>query len=294
MKICLSALAALGSVLMATTVNATAFYIDQFQITKNGNPWFEDPFNDGFVPPSSENLVSGGTQASYFTKPDPMPGPEQNGTLVLDTAQGEPTTSEVTGTQLLMQRARLATNTSDDSADLGRGLKTDDTFTVTGVYDLIQPDIRQERYGIRLTDFKSDNLDPNDNVQLGVVLTTQGDWMVGFREADFAAGKFNLLDSYNLSNTTDIAIFDQIVLMLSKSNDTSNEITASFELIDLQDTSNNILIDLNGNPAIFDGELWTRADFMAFQVVPVPAALPLFGSALGLMGFVGWRRKIAV
>ncbi len=290
MKRCLSALAAMGSVILATNANATAFYIDQFQITKNGNSsWFNDPFDDGLVPPLSESFFPDGTQANYFTKSDPMPGPEQNGKLVLDTAQGEPSTSEVTGNQLLMQRARLATNTSDDSADLGRGLKTDDTFIVSGVYDLIQPDIKQERYGIRLTDFKSDNLDPNDNVALGVVLTIQGDWMVGFREADFVAGKFNLLDSYNLSNTTDIEIFDQIALMLSKPNATSNEITASFELIDLQDTSNNLLIGLKGNPTIFDGELWTRADFLAYQVVPVPAAAWLFGSAL--LGLIGVARR---
>ena len=27
------------------------------------------------------------------------------------------------------------------------------------------------------------------------------------------------------------------------------------------------------------------------SVVPIPAALPLFGSALGFLGFVGWRKK---
>lgn len=27
------------------------------------------------------------------------------------------------------------------------------------------------------------------------------------------------------------------------------------------------------------------------SVVPIPAALPLFGSALGLMGFIGWRKR---
>lgn len=36
-----------------------------------------------------------------------------------------------------------------------------------------------------------------------------------------------------------------------------------------------------------------RADFSggASSVVPVPAALPLFGTGLALMGFIGWRRK---
>ncbi|MCB1882236.1 MAG: hypothetical protein KDI54_19635 [Gammaproteobacteria bacterium] len=28
-----------------------------------------------------------------------------------------------------------------------------------------------------------------------------------------------------------------------------------------------------------------------FSIVPIPAAFPLFGSALGLMGFISWRRK---
>jgi len=27
------------------------------------------------------------------------------------------------------------------------------------------------------------------------------------------------------------------------------------------------------------------------SVVPLPAALPLFGTGLGIMGFIGWRRK---
>lgn len=34
-----------------------------------------------------------------------------------------------------------------------------------------------------------------------------------------------------------------------------------------------------------------RLDFQAASVVPVPAALPLFGTGLAIMGFVGWRRK---
>lgn len=32
---------------------------------------------------------------------------------------------------------------------------------------------------------------------------------------------------------------------------------------------------------------------LEYSPVPLPAALPLFGSALGLMGFLGWRRRKA-
>jgi hypothetical protein len=33
--------------------------------------------------------------------------------------------------------------------------------------------------------------------------------------------------------------------------------------------------------------------FVAVAATPIPAALPLFGTALALFGFMGWRRKIA-
>ena len=38
-----------------------------------------------------------------------------------------------------------------------------------------------------------------------------------------------------------------------------------------------------------------RFDALAFAVetVPLPAALPLFGTGLAILGFVGWRRKRA-
>lgn len=46
---------------------------------------------------------------------------------------------------------------------------------------------------------------------------------------------------------------------------------------------------LSGN--FFDGMLFDDLTFSAVSTVPVPAALPLFGTGLALMGFLGWRRK---
>jgi len=34
-------------------------------------------------------------------------------------------------------------------------------------------------------------------------------------------------------------------------------------------------------------------DDMVVGTVPIPAAFPLFNAALGLMGFIGWKRKKA-
>ena len=39
-----------------------------------------------------------------------------------------------------------------------------------------------------------------------------------------------------------------------------------------------------------DIQSWTF-DFKATHIVPIPAALPLFGTGLAVLGFMGWRRK---
>ncbi|MHA1166072.1 MAG: PEP-CTERM sorting domain-containing protein [Alphaproteobacteria bacterium] len=32
-------------------------------------------------------------------------------------------------------------------------------------------------------------------------------------------------------------------------------------------------------------------DATQLNIVPLPAALPLFGTGLGMLGFLGWRRR---
>lgn len=43
----------------------------------------------------------------------------------------------------------------------------------------------------------------------------------------------------------------------------------------------------------FTGHFAARFDDVSVAATPIPAALPLFASALGGLGFVGWRRKQA-
>lgn len=284
-------LTAMLGVLLSATANASTFYIDEFRVVRNNNlNWFVDSFSDGNPPPSSEASFPDGSPGSYGSFPDPLPGPEENGRLALDTALGASTNNVITGQPILFQRARLFTNTDDNEPT--RGLKTNHTFNVQGLFDLARPQLVGERYGVRFTDFKGGR-DANDLVNVSVTLDDQNDWLVQFREADFDAGVTNVLDSWNLGTKSNIGVYDQIRLLLTKNATDSNVINAGFQLIDWEDSGNNELIYLNGDPTIFDGENWTRAGFFAAQVVPIPPALPLFVSAMGLIGVFARKRRQA-
>ena len=281
-------MATLLALSLSASVSASTYYLDRFKIDKNGiDNWFNDHFSDGNPPPSSQGTFPDGAEGSYSTQPDSLPGPEQNGRLALDPSQGASTTSSVSGDPILIQRARLRTNT--DSTNLVSGLKSDDIFSVGGLFDLTPPEMN-EVYGIRLTDFGAASM-ANDVVQLTVGWNGSGEWGVRFREADFGAGIFDLLDFGNLSQRADLGDFEQIALFLDKADAGSSTITASYALIDLDDSGNNQFLDLAGSGTIFDGEEWTRAEFFTVRAVPVPAGLPLSASALGLLAFFGRPRR---
>jgi len=288
MKLRRAVFAGLAGIFFTANAEATTFFIDELQITRNGNTdWFVDPFDDGNPPPSSESVFPDDTEASYITNPNPLPGPEANSRVELDTADGTPQTSSVTGREILLQRARVRTNTSDDNE---RGLKDTHTFQVRGLFDLVEPTLPLEIYGIRLTDFGA--TDANDNASLWVQRTATGEWRVRFLEADFGLGVFDELDSFLLPDVAQLGEYEQIALMLTKGDVNSSSVTASFELIDTDASLANVEVDLGGSAQLFDGERWTRAGFLAVQVVPesvpVPATLLLIG--LGLVG-IGYRRR---
>lgn len=259
----------------ATTVQAYTFSIDNFRVNKNGSLLFNDPFTDGSPPPSAPNFANG-TPASYSVFG--TLGPESGGTLTIDSS-GAGLSFNPLGQPRLFQRARLLTNI--DPTNLTLGLKDDDTFSVTGRFDLILPGPLTERYGIRLSDQSSTNVG-DDVLDLSVRRRSDGTLAVQLRRLDFAGGTIT-----NIASTPLDSAHDQIALTLSRLSATNDAITASFFYLD--GGVPGLTTTFAATPDIFNGENWTRADFSASTPVPEPSVLLLLGSSLAAL--VGWSRK---
>ena len=276
-------------------VHATVFAIDQFTVYKNDSVLFEDNFDDGILPPYTGQVFPNGNEAVYSTVGTPgpevvvgIPGEEVDGKLYLDTALGNPQPSEVTGTDLLLQRSRLVTATLDSEVNPNRGLRINHDILVTGIFDLIAPELELERYGIRLTDFLT-GYPANDNVEVGVRRTSDGDVTVALRQADFAANQMLVLEQVVLS-AADFIDYDQIMLGLWNPVD-SAEVHAAFILGNDGNFLNNPYL-FSATGEIYHGEGWTRAGFLASQIavseVPEPASVLLM--LIGLTG-LGFARR---
>lgn len=255
------------------TAQATTVLIDEFTIVKNGNILFQDTFNNGLPPPDT-----GGNTQSYQVFGGPL-GPESGGKLALDAASGQAVERPDAG-NMWRQGARVKTNT--DPAQPDRGLRTDDTFSVTGLFDLtLVPNVR-ERYGVRLTDggFPS----ANDGLGISVMRTSTNQIDVVFHHYDQTAFTFVDLEAIALNPN-----HDQIALTLSRLNQSNNDIIASFAYVDGGVTG--LSTTFATTETIFNGEDFTRGQFMYLAPVPIPGAVWLFGS--GLLGLIGIAKKKA-
>jgi hypothetical protein len=266
----------LAGLFALSPAHATVFSIDSFSVYRDGNLFFHDDFDDGVVPPSTGWTFPNQTEAVYSTVGNP--GPENDSKLALDTSLGTAQDSRVTGNPLLVQRNRLRTNTTSDT---NSGLKLNHDIAVFGVFDFIAPELNNERYSIRLTDFQTDYAS-NDNVDVTVRRNNEGLLSIAFRQADFDTGTMNVLDQLFLEEG-DFEFFDQITLGLFTEAG-SQDVYAGFSLSGGPGGNFEYLFDGIGN--IFNGEVWTRAAFIATQQVttgvPEPTTI-----ALMLMGLFG-------
>jgi hypothetical protein len=104
------------------------------------------------------------------------------------------------------------------------------------------------------------------------------------RDVDFELGTVTTVESVSLETT-----HDQIWLNLVRDDVSSNAITASFAYID-----GGVMGTVMTSPNtidIFDGENFTRAQFVAATVVPEPISSTLFIVGGATLGFRLWRMK---
>lgn len=267
----LGAISTFVFVFTVTSANAAQVLIDEFTIEKNGSIIFQDTFSNGTPPPDQ-----GGNTQSYAVRGGPL-GPESSGKLTLIADNGEAVVRPDAGN---MRRQGARVNTNIDPTNLQNGLKIDDIFTVSGLFDLTQVTRLRERYGIRVVDAGSTQLD--DSIGISVMRTAPSLLEVVLHRHDRDAVTFTDLATFTLETN-----HDQIELSLSRLSTANNEITASFSYLDAGSVVSTTTFGTTAT--IFNGENFTRAQFMYLAPVPIPGAVWLFGS--GLLGLCGISRR---
>jgi len=255
--------ACVSTILCVTSSNvraSTLVFIDDFSIVKNGGTAFQDSFDNNIAPPDT-----GGNSQSYKIHGGPL-GPEINGKLRLSAASGESVARPDAGA-MTRQGARVKTNTDPLHPD--KGLRTDDLFSVTGIFDLTLPAEIRERYGVRLTD--SGSSVHNDSIGLSVMRTSASLVEVVLHRHDPDAFTFTDLDSLALESG-----HGQIALTLSRLDAANNKLAASFAYIDSGVMGSATFLPTT--TTIFNGEDFTRAAFMHLEPATLDDPVNLAGS----------------
>jgi hypothetical protein len=261
------------------SAQAAPIFIDDFSLVKNGALAFRDPFSDGVPPPSAPNFTNG-TPASYAVLGTMN---ESGGKVQLDTVGAAIRPGIGTSRFFSVEQGLLLTNI--DQTNLALGLKNDDTFSVTGIFDLAVPAANLEYYGVRLADFAGTVLG-NDLLELAVRRASDGVDRVQFFRLDQIANTFTPIASALLQPG-----HDQISLTLARTDATSDEITASFFYVD-GGVPGQTTTFLNTSD-IFNGENFTRAAFIFVTPasVPEPSILLILSSGLAALAGTAWRRR---
>src|SRR6185503_1573786 len=130
-----------------------------------------------------------------------------------------------TGNDALVVGEEALLNTNTDPLNLQSGLKRNHQFSVEGVFDLVDPLLARQQYGIELTDSFGATL--ADDLVLLQVRRDTGGLFVRLTNNDSALDTSSLLASAQLLPTS----ADQIRLRLSH-NAGEGQVSASYDLLD--------------------------------------------------------------
>jgi VCBS repeat-containing protein len=274
------------SVVGGQQVNSDAiFALDEFKIIKNGGLLFDDQFNDGNPPPSAPNLNAGTPTQTGTSYAIP------NGTTFIETLDHVimygplgPAPAPGIGPgapNFVSESATLLTNNDPAQGTSGLGLRIGTTFSVEGRFEGFVPEDAREGYGIRLTDRNtpatptaSNPFNPgNDVLELTVRRDANGNLAIQFRDLDIENNTTPVLLG-SVAMTPAMIDGNQIVLQLNHATAGSQNITASFSIVD---HDGNVVQPMtviqnlaNTGPAVgqaFNGELYTRAQFIGSDPV---------------------------
>lgn len=276
-------LAAVGALTLAShSALALVAELDTFTIMKNGGLLFQDTFADNVAPPAAP-----GEFATYLF-PTGSIG-ESDGKARFNAATGVSAPNAV-GAPGIVTRVTFSTNIVESETT---GLKSDQTFSVSAVYSLLDNTVVGDSYGLRLTDRNAlgrlgVGTSGDDVLELRVTHLGDGSRNVQFRRQNFLGGlivpiaNFPVIPSY-------FAMYDRVELTMSKSDINSNAISASVKFIPAAGDTQSVNFLTTGDA--FHGENWTRAELFASQApIPEPQTYAMLLTGLAL---VGWqlRRK---
>ncbi|MGH8689963.1 MAG: VCBS domain-containing protein [Burkholderiales bacterium] len=228
------------------------FLIDNLSIVRNGSQFFNDNFGAGGPPPAAPNFSGTTTPVSYGVTGGFI---ESGGRAIMDGSLAASVLSIGTTDPVVGNFASLLT---DISADMSRGLKSDDSFRVEGRFDLVLPAEERQSYGVRLTDFLGTS-GGDDIVDLVVRRGEDGIVRVHFRETDIPANTVTTLASIALDLQPGE---NQIVLRLSHDPANAGIVNASFDVLGGA-TPRTVSFTEVGH--IFGNETWIRAQIAAFS-----------------------------
>ena len=267
------------------------YAIDEFAVTKviNGTstPVFDDTFT-GTVPPAGPNLLVGSmpSGSSYY---DFGSGTYVSGNgvaLINGSNAGYVGTSlgvASYGDPVFGQFTTLLTGTSYNAVP-GDGLRSGQSFSVNGLFDLTIPPDGNTRYGIRLSDRVSLSA-ANDQlgtevVDLGIVRNGNGTASVLLSELNYETGVSTTLQvaAINIPNGDN-------EILLSLSNDAANngQVQASYTLeksVNGVEVADGSPITLAAVGHIFDNENWTRPQFYGLSTATTTSSSPQADSVL--------------